>query len=259
MNRFFSTPKWHTNYVKKINIKIDNFPLQNYKIVQLSDLHLGDKKLNKTNLQDIVKKTLSLKPDIVLITGDLIDGKSKFRKETISPLKELTKVVECYFVLGNHELGCYKNDIMKFIKHLKDIGIKPLINQSAKVEHKGRAFNLVGLSDYTGVFYDFPPSIKESFKDVDTSLETIVMVHRAGWIKRLKNEKFSLVLSGHNHGGQIAPFGLWIVKVRCKSKYINGLYKIDKDKWAFVSSGLGYSRLPFRFMAKSEIGLIVLN
>ena len=255
MNRFFSTPKWHTNYVKKINIKIDNFPLQNYKIVQLSDLHLCKYRLDKKSLIDIVKKVITIKPDIVLITGDLIDGRCKFSKEVLSPLKELSKNIDCYFVLGNHEIGYFRYKTDNFLDYIKTLNIKPLVNSCTK----NQAYNLVGLSDYTGVFYDMPPSTKESFTNIDSSLPTIVMVHRAGWIKRLKNKEFSLVLSGHVHGGQINPFGLFVSKIRCKTNYLKGLHQLDKNKYAYISNGVGYSRLAFRFMAKSEIDLIVLN
>ena len=259
MNRFFSTPKWHTNYVKKINIKIDNFPLQNYKIVQLSDIHLGNRNISKMVLEDIIKKVINLNPDIVLITGDLIDARSKFNKEYLDPLKKLSQKIDCYFVFGNHEFGYFKNNISKFKSYLKELGIKILLNESTVINVKEKSYNLVGLSDYTGIFYDYPPNIKEAFRQVDNSLPTIVMVHRAGWIKNLKNQTFSLVLSGHNHGGQIAPFGIWVTKLRCKTNYIKGLYKLGKNKYAYISNGIGYSKLTFRFMAKSEIALIVLN
>ncbi len=259
MYKIISMPKFHKYYIKRVNITIDKFPLKNYKIVQLSDIHLHQDRLNEKNLKDIIKEVLKLKPDIVFITGDLIDSKCNFSQKLIEPLKELSNRVDCYFVLGNHEFGAFKRRVDTFLNYLRDIGIKPLVNSSVIIEYKGQRYNLVGLSDYTGVFFDLPPLIDKSFKDIDKSLSTIVLVHRAGWVRLFRRREFNLVISGHNHGGQVAPLGLLVARFRCKTKFLKGLYRLNKDKYVYVSAGIGYSRLPIRVFAKSEISLIVIN
>jgi len=84
-------------------------------------------------------------------------------------------------------------------------------------------------------------------------------VHRAGWVRLFRRREFNLAISGHNHGGQIAPLGLLVTRFRCRTKFLKGLYKLDKDKYIFVSGGIGYSRLPIRVFAKSEINLLIIN
>ena len=259
MSSWLSTPRFHKSSINITKINIKDFPLSNYKIVQISDLHLNKKKLWKDDLKDLITKIVDINPDIVLITGDLIDGRCKFTKELLEPLKQLTNIFNCYFVFGNHEFGCFKYNIDYFIKCLEELGIVVLENRSVIVNKDKKSFNLVGLSDYTGVFYDRPPLIKKSFKNVDKSLATIVMIHRAGWIKKIEKYDFNLALAGHNHGGQIYPIGLWIAKYRCKTRYLKGLYKISDNKYAFISKGVGYSRLPIRFFVNSEIDLIIIN
>ena len=226
--------------VRKIQIPAKGLN-KNLRIVQLSDLHLGTvhgiKYLNR-----IVRKTIALKPDIVLITGDLADGPHKYTTQAFSPLNIIKAPI--YFTTGNHEYYAGLDLILGILSKTK---VKILRNEKVDIGN----IQLVGLDDTQR-----PEKIKKVLKklQLDPKKFTILMSHRPIGFKEAVSSGVDLMLSGHTHGGQFFPF---IMFAPILWRYNRGLYK-HKGSHLYVTTGTGTWGPPFRLGTSSEITLIRL-
>lgn len=233
----------------KVTIMIEGWKNKGYKIIQLSDVHVGNT-LKKEFVRELVTTVNAQNPDMVVITGDLVDLKVEEIKEDLAPLKNLKSKHGTFFVLGNHE---YFHGAYESIAYLETLGIKALTNSSIMIEDK---FNLVGINDYFGYRAGYlEPDVKKAFENVDENLPTIVLAHQPKMIKELRAYKPDLMLSGHTHGGQIFPFGLLVL---LDQPYLSGLYH-DNGTQVFVSKGTGFWGPAIRVLAESEIVEITIN
>ncbi len=198
--------------IKEVDLKLKDFNVTNYKIVQLTDLHLGHS-MDREELEDIVKIVNKLNPNIVVITGDLIDKKVKFVVNDLMLLKDLK--APTFFVTGNHE---YLHNIKEIIKELKANGVRVLENESLVIDS---AFNLAGIHDISSFRHNiYLTDINKSLSQIDNSLPTILLSHQPK-ISREIEANVSLILSGHTHGGQIFPFNYLVAVAQF---YVSGLY-----------------------------------
>lgn len=237
--------------VNHVKVKIKDFPFEQFKIIQLTDVHVG-RTIKHDFVQQLVAKTNQLKPDIVVITGDLVDLSIQQIKDDLLPLKNIQ--AETYFVLGNHE---YFHDPESIIDYLKQLDIIPLLNQYIVINRGKKQFNLIGINDVIGQRVGvYPAAIQRAYKGVDQNKSCIVLAHQPRMINELESYRCDLMLSGHTHGGQIFPFGLLVMTAQ---PYLAGLYQHRVDKQIFVSRGTGYWGPPMRFLAPSEISEIVLQ
>ena len=233
----------------KVSIMIKGWKSKGYKIIQLSDVHVGNT-IKKEFVESLVQRVNAQNPDMIVITGDLVDLKVEEIKEDLAPLRNLTSKHGTFFVLGNHE---YFHGAYAWIEHLETLGIKVLLNESIMIEDK---FNLVGLNDYFGYRAGYlEPDVKKAFEKVDITLPTIVLAHQPKMIQELRAYQPDLMLSGHTHGGQIFPFGLLVL---LDQPYLAGLYH-DKGTQVFVSKGTGFWGPAIRVLAESEIVEITIN
>jgi len=258
MKHNFISPFNHKIKKKIVKFSISKFKLKDYKIAHISDIHLGYY-LGKSFLDELVTNIIDIKPNICVITGDLIACSRRFSIDILTPLKKLTKEIDTYFVLGNHEIGLYKFRVEVFLTELRDLGIYTLHNQSVVVKSGKHRFNLVGIGEKIGKYYNAPIDIEKSFSKIDKNLETIVLVHRPNTVKYLKEYPFILALSGHNHGGQITKLGLLSSILRNEWRYLTGKIELKSGRFIYITSGVGYSRIPLRVFAPSEIALLVIN
>jgi predicted MPP superfamily phosphohydrolase len=256
----FISPLNHIVKENTVHIALPHSPFQNYKIAHISDLHLGYG-LYEEFLERLIEQIIHTKPDICVITGDLITDDRPFALDTLlAPLKKLTKKIPTYFVVGNHELYLYRTKIDFFLNKLEELGIHTLHNQSTVVHAKRYTFNLVGVGDLAGESYGYPVDIHKSFSQIDPSLETIVLHHRPKLIRKFKEYPFVLALSGHHHGGQITKLGLFVKSFsQTEWHYLTGKMELEDGKFAYISTGIGYSRLPLRLFAPSELATIIIN
>lgn len=235
--------------VKKIKIKIKN--LQNsLNIVQISDIHIGEF-LKKDYLTKLVKLINNQNPDIVAITGDLVDKDIRIIWRDLEPLKDIKSKFGVFFVAGNHE---YYNGIEPILSHLEKIGIIVLRNTNKQVAN----INLAGLYDVGALKLNHPlkPDLKAALNSVNKALPTILLAHQPKQLNYLKNENIDLVLSGHTHAGQIFPFNFL---VKLDQPYVYGLHKHSEKTQIYVTSGAGFWGPPIRFLAPAEIVNITLE
>lgn len=236
--------------IKSLKIKIKNLR-KKMNIVHLSDLHVG-KVIRKNFVEDVVQKSNSLNPDIVVITGDLVDLEVKEIKHYLEPLKNLKTKYGVFYVIGNHEYFHGAEEIVEFIKTLH---IRVLENENLVIDNN---INLIGLNDLFGNTVGvLKPDIKKAYNGVDENLPKILLAHQPKQLRFIE-EKYSvdLMLSGHTHGGQIFPFN---ILVKLDQPYVGGFHIYKNKIPIFVSKGTGCWGPPIRFLAASEITKIELE
>jgi hypothetical protein len=211
-------------------------------IVQLSDVHVGTIR-NSGFLTELVRRTNELKPDIVMITGDLIDGSGPVDIHTFAPLNSLKS--KTFFTTGNHERY---HGVEETLAVLEKSNIDVLRNEVT--EYKG--VQIVGLDDPDQEFGTSIPALK-SIK-INQSKPAIMMLHRPVGLEEAHDAGIDLQLSGHTHNGQIFPLNLLVKPFFPR---INGLYEY-KGTYLYTSPGTGTWGPPMRLGSRSEITVIHL-
>ena len=235
--------------IEKVNVKINNLK-HPYSMVQLSDVHIGGI-IDKAFIANMIEQVNILKPDLVVITGDLIDTDLSYIKDAVYELTHLNSKYGTYFIVGNHE---YFHGVQEIMSHLNSIGIKVLENENVYIGEKNKGFNLAGVYDVFGYRTDnFKPDIKQALLNREND-PTILLAHQPKYIDEVND--VDLVLSGHTHGGQIAPFNLL---VRLVQPYVKGLHQHNKRTQIYVNKGTGFWGPPMRLCASAEITHLTLS
>jgi len=220
-----------------------------FSIVQISDLHIGGL-IDREFVKNSVLKINALKPDIVFITGDLIDTALENIEDIVRELDDISAKYGIYYILGNHE---YFHDPLKLIDFIKTTQIKLLLNEHVTID--ALKLNVVGVTDRIGYRTNFlPPDIHKAFSGCNNAYKTILLAHQPKFIEELGNYTPELILSGHTHGGQIWPFE-YLVKLQ--QPYVKGLHKLPNGSHIYVNSGIGFWGPPMRLDSQAEIAYIV--
>lgn len=244
--------------ISNYNVRANTLPVQfdGYKIAHISDLHNTELGKNNGKITEILRQQ---KPDIIAITGDLVDSSRTDTEKAIGFVKEAIKIAPCYYVTGNHEAWLGNDAYKNFEKQLIDCGVNVLHNQKVLIEKDGAVIQLAGLDD--PAFYDNADYVEESVIDNKLSeiqLEdyyTVLLSHRPEVIDVYAKYNIDLVLSGHAHGGQFRlPFigGIYAPNQGFFPEYDAGLYK-KSDTAMIVSRGLGNSVIPVRINNRPEV------
>ena len=237
--------------VKEITVSVPQAPadFEPLKMVQLSDLHIGSG-FSKAWLQQVVDKTNALKPDVILITGDTIDGYPKELLPQLEPLKQLKAPLGVYMVLGNHE---YYFGAKAWTEAFEQMGIPVLVNQSVILRDDDQAVALGGVPAL-----EAKPDVRATFNGIGDRVPRVLMAHFPASAPIFANERVDLQVSGHTHGGQMFwPFNRLVGMFN--NGFIKGLYPIG-DMVLYVSAGTGlWGGFPVRLMTPSEITLITLK
>ena len=226
--------------------------LQGFSIVQISDLHISNT-IGYYYVSDIVNMVNSLNPDLIVITGDLIDGNNVDYTESIKLLGELKSRFGVYFVTGDHE---YYSETQKVCNDIKKLGITVLMNENRVIAVGKNKLLVAGVTDISaGYYYKNQQCDPEKALKVNQECNLkILLAHQPRTIYEAESYKFDLQLSGHTHGGQFYPPGLIVKLVQ---PFLKGLYTY-KGKLLFVSTGAGYWGPPLRIGTRSEIVKLTL-
>lgn len=259
-SRYISTSGLKIKEYKIINENLtDNF--NGLKIVHLSDIHYG-RTINDNNLERIINKINEIKPDIVLITGDLIDKDTTLTQENIDSLinilSKIDVTIDKYAIKGNHD---YKfNEWENIISSSNFI----FLNNNYELIYKDgyEPILIAGINSVTNnnsfieEYNKITNNIKNSGKK---TLFNILLVHEPDSIDNVDINNFNLILAGHSHNGQVRlPFIGAIIKPNGAKKYYDKYYKINNTD-LYISSGLGTSDLNFRFFNKPSFNLYKLS
>ena len=237
--------------VETVRVPMAKLPkaLSGYKIVQLSDVHVGPT-IGRAFIEQIVRTTNALEPDMVAITGDLVDGSVADLGALVEPLKELRAKDGVFFVTGNHE---YYSGADQWIAHLEKMGIRVLRNERLELRE---GLDLAGVDDTSAhnFGHGHGQDVERAMKDRDASHALVLLAHQPKAVLEACKHGVDLQLSGHTHGGQIWPWGY---AVRLDQPHVAGLH--DHEGTAiYVSRGTGYWGPPMRVAAAPEITRIEL-
>lgn len=234
-----------------------------FRIAQVSDLHNAEFGEENELLLNSLSKS---KPDIIAITGDLVDAKHTDIDTALSFAEKAVQISPVYYVTGNHEASLSQYNELK--AGLEAAGVIVLEDKATQLEHNGGIVTLIGLSDpnftiKNTLFDEVPAMISTKLNDLteDKACYTILLSHRPELFDTYVSCGVDLVLSGHAHGGQFRlPLigGLVAPNQGFFPKYDAGLYTNGGTNMV-VSRGLGNSIIPFRFNNRPEIVLVELT
>jgi predicted MPP superfamily phosphohydrolase len=239
--------------VVSVSVPIANLhaDLEGFRIVQLSDLHVGHT-LGQAFVERVVDTANGLSPDLVALTGDVADGFVAGLRDEVSPLGRLSAPHGKFFVTGNHE---YYWDGPGWVTEMRRLGFDALVNSHTIIERGDSRLLVAGITDHTaGGMAGHRSDAKASIAGAARSDVKLLLAHQPSAAYLSHVEGFDLQLSGHTHGGQYFPFNLL---VRLFQPFVAGLHRLE-TMWIYVSRGTGYWGPPFRLGAPSEITLIQL-
>ena len=249
--------------VNEIKITNDKIPqsFEGFRIAQVSDLHNAE--LGKDN-NKLIEKLNECEPDIIVLTGDLIDSNHTNLEVALSFARQAVKIAPCYFVTGNHEawVGSQYEELKT---SLENAGVTVLQDEAIELNYGDECIQLIGLNDPD--FSERDSFLSESILETKLSQVnisngfTILLSHRPEYFNVYQNKNIDLVLSGHAHGGQFRlPFlgGVIAPNQGFFPKYDAGIYT-ENGTTMIVSRGIGNSIIPVRINNRPEIVIIELN
>ena len=227
--------------------------LDGFTIAQLSDIHVGPT-IKAPQVRAIVARVNALRPDLIAVTGDVVDGSVAQLRAHTAPLADLRARHGAWLVTGNHE---YYAGAHAWIAEFERLGLHCLINAHVVLVHDGALLVLAGVTDAQAQAFD-PGHRSDAFKAIDgapENLPRILLAHQPRALHEAARAGFDLQLSGHTHGGQFWPWNLF---VGLQQPLTAGLHRVGALQ-VYVSRGTGYWGPPKRFGAPSEITRIRLT
>ena len=228
--------------VRRVRVPLANLPVASYTIAHLTDVHIGPL-IGRDFAEQMVRRVNALQPDLIVITGDLVDGRLSELRPHIEPLRGLRARDGIYAVTGNHE---YYWDAERWLEHIRSLGIQVLRNQHVTIAD---AFELAGVDD-SSANEDLPRAVAGR----DRARPLVLLAHHPRTIARAMKSGVDLQLSGHTHGGQMLPLG-WLA--RLFDPKVAGLARFGPT-WLYVSEGTGFWGPPLRVGTSCEIAAITL-
>ena len=236
--------------LKRRQITLAKLPrsMDGYRIALVSDIHLGPL-AGRSHTQRIVDVINGIDADIVTVVGDLVDGTVEQLGAAAEPLRGLKHRNGAFFVTGNHE---YFSGFEPWLVEVAELGMKPLRNE--RVELPG-GLDLAGVNDVTGGNYNDGPDYAKALGDRDPAKAVVLMAHQPIQVEQAAKFGVDLQLSGHTHGGQMAPFNL---VVGLQQPVISG-YDVIHGTQIYVTNGAGFWGPPVRVGAPPDVTLIELR
>ncbi|AUT62105.1 metallophosphoesterase [Paraburkholderia terrae] len=236
--------------VVSIDVPIKDLPhaLDGFTIVQISDIHVGPT-IKRGYVDAIVDAVNRLEPDLIAVTGDVVDSSVEHLADHTRPLSRLSARHGAYLVTGNHE---YYSGAHAWIAEFQRLGLHVLLNEHVVVEHDGAQAVIAGVTDFSAGHFD-PAHESDPAAALEGApgdvLIKVLLAHQPRSAEAAADAGFTLQLSGHTHGGQFFP---WNFAVRLQQPFVAGLSRLD-DLWVYTSRGTGYWGPPKRLGAPSEI------
>lgn len=239
-----------TASVVRVDVPIRDLPedLHGFTIAQITDIHVGPT-IKARYVQAIVDRVNGLRPDMVAVTGDLVDGSVSELAAHVAPLAGLSSRHGTYVVTGNHE---YYAGAHAWIDELRRLELTVLMNEHVVLRHGEGQVVVAGVADWSA--HHFDPSHRSdpvgavAGAPADAGAR-LLLAHQPRTAALAAEAGYDLQLSGHTHGGQFFPWNLF---VPLQQPFTAGLHRL-RDLWVYTSRGTGYWGPPKRFGAPSEI------
>lgn len=236
--------------IRHVPLQIAQLPaeLSGLRLLQLSDTHVSPL-LDRSWLKRVVDQTNAENPDVIVITGDLIDGWVRNRESDIAPLAELRARNGVYASLGNHE---YYFDADAWTAQFEKLGIHTLRNSRITIVHNERKLVLAATTDEAAPEFDHAgPAATLAVGQTLPEDVVVLLRHRPTGLNESQQLGVDLQLSGHTHGGMIR--GLDQVIARANGGFVSGLYQVGTTQ-LYVSNGTGiWNGFPLRLGRPPEI------
>jgi predicted MPP superfamily phosphohydrolase len=246
--------------IEEVPVKLARLPpaLSGFTIAQISDLHVGPTLRDREVLR-VVEQTNALRPDLVAITGDLVDGTVAELGAAVAHLAKLQARHGVVFVTGNHE---YYSGVGPWLAELRRLGIRVLGNERVRVGDAGASFDLAGVDDWHAASLGdggYPGALAQALGGRDPDRSLVLLEHQPRGMDEAMAAGVELQLSGHTHGGQIFPFNYLVALAY---PYVSGLHTHRTPRGTgqiFVSRGTGFWGPPMRLGSPPEIAKIILT
>jgi len=236
--------------IVNVDVPIQDLPraLHGFCIAQISDVHVGAT-IRKEYVEAIVEAVNGLHPDLIAVTGDVVDGPVWELAPHTAPLGRLSARHGAFLVTGNHE---YYSGATDWTAEFERLGLKVLLNEHTVLTHDGAPLVIAGVTDYSA--HHFNPAQRSNPAAALAGAPSgagakILLAHQPRSATAAATAGYDLQLSGHTHGGQFWPWNLF---VRFQQPFTAGLHRLNR-LWVYVSRGTGYWGPPNRFGAPSEI------
>jgi len=240
--------------VARVDVPIAGLPaaLHGFTIAQISDIHVGPT-IKQGYVAHIVQAVNALRPDLIAVTGDVVDGPVAQLAPHTRPLGQLAARHGAYLVTGNHE---YYSGAGQWVAEFRRIGLRVLMNEHVVLDHGDAQLVVAGVTDYSAGAFDpaqasNPPA---ALAGAPAGAISLLLAHQPRSAAAAAPAGYRLQLSGHTHGGQFLP---WNFFVRFQQPFTAGLHRFQ-DMWVYTSRGTGYWGPPLRLGAPSEITLLRL-
>jgi predicted MPP superfamily phosphohydrolase len=241
--------------VSEVEIHLAKLPraLDGFTIVQLSDLHTG-LTIDRAFVDRVVDRANALSPDLIALTGDLVDGPVPELEDDIAPLARLRARHGVFAVTGNHE---YYAGADPWIEHITSLGARYLRNQLVTIGDGDATFDLAGVDDHSADRWNgHGEDLDAATRNHDPARALVLLAHQPRQVRRAAEHGVDLQLSGHTHGGQIWPWH-YIVSIQ-QGGLLAGRYEHARTQ-LYVSRGCGYWGPPVRLLAPLEITRVILR
>ena len=243
--------------VKYVEMKFDRLPAEfdGFKIAVLADLHASA--INQSPFIDrTVELTLQEKPDLIVLPGDIIDGRVAKRMADVEPLRKLTAPYGVFGCLGNHE---YYSGYDEWMQKFADLQLPILINSHVRITKNDKAIYLGGIADYSAAKRGKEaPDLQKTWADVPAEAFKILLSHQPKNNELHAASGVDLQISGHTHGGMIIGMDKLLI-APSNSGVVRGEYDIDNMK-LYISAGASlWSGFPLRLGVPPEITIIILR
>lgn len=242
--------------VRQVEIAIEGLPeaFDGYRLLQITDLH-ASRLLTGDWVAEVVAAGNAQRPDLIVLTGDMVDGSPRARADDMRPLAALQAPDGVIAVTGNHE---YYAQYREWMPALRALGMQVLENGHLAIRRGDAAVTLAGVTDPVAARYGLPmPDIAAALAGADPAAPVILLEHRPGEARARAQAGVALQLSGHTHGGHI--LGMHRLVQRANGGFVSGLYAVD-GMALYVGNGAGlWPGFATRIGVPSEIALITLR
>ncbi|XVV12739.1 metallophosphoesterase [Actinoplanes sp. CA-131856] len=235
--------------IDRLQLPLAKLPrgMDGFRMAVVSDIHLGP--LTGVNhARRIVDQINSVQADIVCVVGDLVDGSVAELGRFAAPLAEIESRRGAFFVTGNHE---YYSGYQEWVEEVARLGIRPLRNERVEID----GLDLAGVNDLGGAEHGDAPDFARALGDRDAAKPVVLMAHQPVAVHDAAPFGVDLQVSGHTHGGQMAPFNLL---VRLEQPVVSGLGRVDGVP-VYVTNGAGFWGPPVRVGAPPQVSVIELR
>ena len=248
--------------VSEVPVLLPGLPkaLDGFTIVQLTDIHVGAV-IQRKFMDELVARANALRPDLIALTGDMVDGTPEQLGASVAALKNLSARYGSFFVTGNHD---YYSGADAWVAVVKSLGLEPLRNRHVRIGDAGASFDLVGVDDWSsrpGVQQRFAGTVTSghdldlAVKDREPDRPAVLLAHQPTNLPEVSKRRIGLQLSGHTHGGQLFP-GTGIAQLIWGDRTA-GLSR-QGFTWLYVSRGCGFVGPPMRVGSPPELVKVVL-